>query len=67
MGQWELGGITCRVLVHMMAARLGYKRAMIGTRWANSRYGCVNRLRKHYFHLVGSREGCFASQWAIAN
>lgn len=39
--------------VHMAAAKLGCKRAMIGTVWAHSHPGCVNRLRECYSHLVG--------------
>ena len=34
--------------MHMAAARLGCKRTMVGTGWANSRPGCMSRLRKHY-------------------
>ena len=34
--------------VHMVAARLGCKRTMVGTSWVNSRPGCMSRLRKHY-------------------
>ena len=37
-------------VVHMAAARLGCKRTMVGTRWANSRPGCMSRLKKHYSH-----------------
>ena len=37
----------------MAAARLGCKRTMVGTGWANSRPGCMSRLRKHYPHLSG--------------
>ena len=33
-----------QVAVHMVAARLGYERAMVGTGWANSHPGCMNRL-----------------------
>ena len=51
--------------MHMVAARLGYQSAMVGTRWANSRPCCVDRLRKHYSHLLGGfisgREGCLGS------
>ena len=39
--------------VHMAAARLGCKRTMVGTGWANSRPGCMNALRKCYCHLSG--------------
>ena len=37
----------------MVAARLGCQNAMVGTGWANSCPGCMDRLRKHYSHLVG--------------
>ena len=39
--------------VHMAAARLGCKRTMVGTGWANSQPGYMSRLRKHYPHLSG--------------
>ena len=40
--------------VHMAAAWLGCKMAMISIGWTNSRPGCMNGLRKGYsvgFHL----------------
>ena len=40
--------------MHMATARLGCNRTMVGTGWANSRPGCMSRLRKHYSHLSGS-------------
>ena len=39
--------------MHMVAARLGCQSTMVGTGWANSRPGCMDRLRKRYSHLVG--------------
>ena len=39
--------------MHIVAARLGCESAMVGTGWANSYPGCMDRLRKHYSHLVG--------------
>ena len=39
--------------MHMVAARLGCQSAMVGTGWANSCRGCMDRLRKCYSHLVG--------------
>ena len=42
--------------MHMVAARLGCQSAMVGTGWANSCPGCMDRLRKRYSHLV---EGSF--------
>ena len=32
--------------------RLDCKKAMVGTGWANPRPGCMNGVRKYYFHLV---------------
>ena len=34
--------------MHMVAARLGCERAMVGTGWAASHPECMNRLTKHY-------------------
>ena len=34
--------------VHMVAARLGFEKTMVGTRWATPRPDCMDRLRKHY-------------------
>ena len=34
--------------IHMVAARLGCERAMVGTGWATSRRECMDRLTKHY-------------------
>ena len=47
--------------VHMVAARLGCERAVVGTGWATSHPDCTNRLRKHYYHLV---EGWFMARKA---
>ena len=51
--------------MHVVAARLGCERAMVGTRWATSHPDCMDRLRKHYSHFVG---GCFLPRkaaWAL--
>ena len=58
--------------MHMVAARLGFEKAMVGTRRATPRSDC--RLRKHYPHLVGvwflarkaawSLSGCMATDSA---
>ena len=51
--------------MHMVAARLGCKRVMVGTRWANSCPGYIDGLRKRYSHLV---EGSFLARkaaWAL--
>ena len=45
VGQGEVGGVT-QGDMHMVAARLGCKSTMVGTRWANPCPGCMDRLRK---------------------
>ena len=54
--------------LHVVVARLGCKSAMVGTVWANSFPGCMDRLRKRYSHLVGGSsgtEGCLGSEWVF--
>ena len=36
----------------MVAARLGFEKAIVGTRWAIQRPDCMDRLRKHYSKLA---------------
>ena len=48
--------------VHMEAARPGFEKAMVGTRWATPRPDCIDRLRKHYSHLL---EGWFLARKAV--
>ena len=38
--------------MHMVAARLGFEKAMVGTQRATPRSDCMDRLRKHYSHLA---------------
>ena len=52
--------------MHMVAARLGCKRTMVGTRWANSRPGCMSRLRKRYSHLPGGLFLAGKASWALS-
>ena len=50
---------------YMAAARLVFEKAMVGTGWATSHPDCIDRLRKHYSHLV---EGWFLARkatWAL--
>ena len=52
--------------VHMVAARLGFEKAMVGTPRATPRPDCMDRLRKHYSHLA---EGWFLARkaaWALS-
>ena len=57
--------------MHMVAARLSFERAMVGTEWATSCPDCMDRLRKHYSHLVGGlvsgKEGSLSSEWVYGN
>ena len=39
--------------MHITADRLGYIEALVGTKWASSHSGCMNWLRKCYFHFLG--------------
>ena len=51
--------------MHMVAARLGHERAMVGTGWANSRPDCMDRLRSKILLL----EGWFLAKkaaWAVS-
>ena len=52
--------------MHMVAAKPGFERGMVGTGWTTSRPDCMDRLRKHYFRLV---EGWFLARkaaWALS-
>ena len=52
--------------IHMVAARLGFEKTMVGTGRATSRPDCMDRLRKHYLHLP---EGWFLARkaaWALS-
>ena len=52
--------------MHMVAARLGFEKAMVGIRWATSCPDCMDRLRKRYSHLA---EGWFLARkaaWALS-
>ena len=57
--------------MHMAAARLSCKRAMLGAWWAKSHSGYMNRLRKMLFSpfrgFIFGREGCFGSEWVFTN
>ena len=52
--------------MHMVAARLGCKRAMVGTGWATSHPDCMDRLRKHYSHLVGGSFLARKAAWVLS-
>ena len=50
--------------MHMAVARLGYKRTMVGTGWANSHPGCMSRLKKCYSRLSGGSFLAGKASWA---
>ena len=54
--------------MHMAAARLGCKRTVVGTRWANSlsQPGCMSRPRKCYSHLSGGSFLAGKASWALS-
>ena len=52
--------------VQMVAARLGFEKAIVGTGRANPRPDCMDRLRKHYCRLA---EGWFLARkaaWSLS-
>ena len=52
--------------MHMVAARLGFEKAMVGTRWATPHPDCMDRLRKHDTHLA---EGWYLARkaaWSLS-
>ena len=52
--------------MHMVAAGLGFEKAMVGTWRATPRSDCMDRLGKHYSHLT---EGCFLARkaaWSLS-
>ena len=56
--------------VHMAAARLDFKKDMVGNVWANSRHHWINKLRKHYSRCVGDsilggKTGWILSGWML--
>ena len=52
-GTGEGGWVHPQGDMQMVTARLGSQSAMVGTRWANSCHGCMDRHRKCYSHFVG--------------
>jgi len=49
-----------------VAARLGCKVAMVGTRWANSNLCCMNRLRIPHSHLVRDSFLAGKTTWGLS-
>ena len=52
--------------MHIAAVRLGCKSTMVGTGWANSCPGCMDRLRKRYSELVGGSFLAEKAAWALS-
>ena len=52
--------------MYMAAARLGCKRTMVGTGWANFQPGCMSTLRKCYYHLSGGSFLAEKASWALS-
>ena len=52
--------------MHMVAANLGCQSAMVGTGWTKSCPGCMDRLRKHYSHIVGGSLLAGKVAWALS-
>ena len=50
----------------MVAARLGCKSAMVGTGWASSHPGCMDRLKKRHSYLVGGSFLAGKVAWAMS-
>ena len=54
--------------MHMVATRLGFEKAMVGTGRAIPRPDCMDRLRKHYWFLARKAawalSGCMATDSA---
>ena len=66
VGQGEVHGVTTQGPVHIVAARLGFEKAMAGTGRATPHPDCMDRLRKHYSHLA---EGWFLARkaaWSLS-
>ena len=61
------GGTEGSGLGHLqVAARLGCESSIIGTRWANSLPGCMDRLRKRYSHFAGGSFLARQIAWALS-
>ena len=52
--------------MHTVAARLGFERAMVGTRWGTSRPDCMDGLTKHHPSLVGGGFLARKAVWALS-
>ena len=52
--------------VHMVAARLGFEKAMVGTGLATLPPDCMDRLRKHYSHCAEGWSLARKAAWSLS-
>ena len=52
--------------MHMVAARLWCESVIVGTKWATHHSDCMERVRKHYSHLVGGWFLARKAAWALS-
>ena len=52
--------------MHMVTARLGFEKAMVGTRRAIPRPDCMDRFRKHCSHLAAGWFLARTAAWALS-
>ena len=68
MEQGVVGRVTRRVHdMHIVAARFGFERAMVGTRFATSCPDCMDKLRKQYPHLIEGRFLARKAAWPLSS
>ena len=51
--------------MHMVAARLGFQKAVVGTGRATPHPDCMDRLRNHHSHLAEGRFLARKAAWAL--
>ena len=55
-----------RACLHVVAARFGCEKVMVGTGLATPHSDCKDRLRKHYSHLAGGWFLARKAAWALS-
>ena len=66
MGQGEVGGVTHKVTCTWWLLGLAVKAPWLGPGWANSCPGYMERLRKHYSHVVEDSFLAEKAAWAMS-
>ena len=51
--------------MHVVAVVVGSRNALVGAGLSGSYLGCINKFRKHYFHLVGASFLVVKVVWAL--